>query len=301
MNRKSVALVFGIMLLILLASLGGSQFLQSINENNIVNRQIRTARAFWAAEAGIAHGISQLRDCEDNGNCTASDTITYGSDSYNYSATITDLGSSHYKISSTASLGDTTKKVYAAVELNDVDASNFSYGVETQGTVDVSGSAAITPSDSVNESATLVFENYFGFSKEQIKAMADYTYTDPENNIEPVAGITWVTVSEGGSFKITSNTWAGSGILIIEGDVILEGDTVLTGGDFDGIIYVIGDMDVPAGNPTIDGALLIEGSSTAVTRFRGNFELNYDTTEIDNALDNIRFRSPSLMAWWESD
>ena len=292
--RKAIALIFSLLVMAVLFIIGQSFFTQTLNGSNLVKRYVTSLRAFWAAESGISKGIEKLKECAQSGDCQVSGTIDYENESYSYFATISVLDSLNYRVDSSGSLGQITKNISAVVRLRDIDANNFPYAIESQGAIEVKGSAQITPSDSKKENSDLDFESLFGFTKDELKSYAIYYYQDPPNNVEPVEDITWVELSEGREFRITSNNWEGSGILII------NGDAKITGGEFEGIIYVIGELKVPAGNPTVEGTILVEGDPSETTSLRGNFELDYDTEAIDEALNNLRYVAPQTVAWWQT-
>ncbi len=292
--RKAIALIFSLLVMAVLFIIGQSFFTQTLNGSNLVKRYVTSLRAFWAAESGISKGIEKLKECVQSGDCQVSGTIDYENESYSYSATISVLDSLNYRIDSSGSLGQITKNISAVVRLRDIDANNFPYAIESQGAIEVKGSAQITPSDSKKENSDLDFKSLFGFTKDELKSYATYYYQDPPNNVEPVEDITWVELSEGKELRITSNNWEGSGILII------NGDAKITGGEFEGIIYVIGELEVPAGNPTVEGTILVEGDPSETTSLRGNFELDYDTEAIDEALNNLRYVAPQTVAWWQT-
>jgi len=298
MSKKGIALLLALLILAVLVILGSSLFISSLTESNLTKRDVRGKRAFWAAESGISKGIEKLKECAQSGDCQVSGTIDYENESYSYFATISVLDSLNYRVDSSGFLGQITKNISAVVRLRDIDANNFPYAIETEGLLDIGGSAQITPSDSTKEQSSLNFNSLFTFTKEELKSYADYTYTDPPNNITPCEGITWVDVSPDNEFRITSDSWEGSGILVIQGNV------KITGGRFRGIIYIIGGrlevpLEVAAGNPLIEGAILVECMPTSTTQIRGNFTLNYDLDAINEALDNLRFIAPQIVAWWE--
>ena len=294
MSKKGIALLLALLILAVLVILGSSLFISSLTESNLTKRDVRGKRAFWAAESGISKGIEKLKECAQSGDCQVSGTIDYENESYSYFATISVLDSLNYRVDSSGFLGQITKNISAVVRLRDIDANNFPYAIESQGAIEVKGSAQITPSDSKKENSDLDFESLFGFTKDELKSYATYYYQDPPNNVEPVEDITWVELSEGREFRITSNNWEGSGILII------NGDAKITGGEFEGIIYVIGELKVPAGNPTVEGTILVEGDPSETTSLRGNFELDYDIEAIDEALNNLRYVAPQTVAWWQT-
>ena len=108
-------------MLVVLSTLGGSLFLQSINDNNLVKRHVDSTRAFWAAEAGVAEGIRKLRDCDIDGECTVEGNITYENSSYQYNVTISQLDGTNYQIDSTVLGTDVTKIISIGVKLNETD------------------------------------------------------------------------------------------------------------------------------------------------------------------------------------
>lgn len=78
----------------------------------------------------------------------------------------------------------------------------------------------------------------------------------------------------GTSFSLTSGALNGSGILIVNGDLNLNG------GNFTGIIYVIGNFS-NQGNSTINGSIIVEGNvSLNTTKVAGAMTVQYDPLAI---------------------
>ena len=95
-------------------------------------------------------------------------------------------------------------------------------------------------------------------------------YTEAQNNEpDPANGITWIE----GDANYTMKWWDGQGILIVTGNL------KLTGGVFEGIIYVMGDLDGQAGGAYVKGGIVIGGDA----KIAGTSSIVYDAVTIDNA------------------
>ena len=103
-----------------------------------------------------------------------------------------------------------------------------------------------------------------------------------------VTGITWVEDATNMS-KITSNTWNGSGILVIIGDL------KISGGDFNGVLWVEGGLFI-SGNTEINGALFVESGVTVDTTVTGTADITLDSDEIDAAFSGL---PPFIESWRE--
>ena len=149
--------------------------------------------------------------------------------------------------------------------------------ISASGTVNIQGSADVN--GDIVENGCPAFEDIFGASKEDVKNSADNYYEDPPNNVTPIENLTWVEYVSQTEFQITDNNYVGSGILIVNGDF------VITGGTFDGIIWIVGNLFV-SGNPIINGAVFVESDieieGDAV--FTGNCELNFTEGAVGDAL-----------------
>ena len=153
--------------------------------------------------------------------------------------------------------------------------------IEAGGDVDVSGTATID-GDVVAESGSFenpdeYFEAIFGVTKDEMRGRAQsppnryYDYAISNNIVE---NITWVDGAPDQS-QVTSNTWAGSGIWVVNGNL------KITGGTFEGILWVTGSLEIAAGNPVINGAVFVE--STMTVGILGNLTLTHDTDAITEA------------------
>ncbi|OGX18540.1 MAG: hypothetical protein A3K83_07620 [Omnitrophica WOR_2 bacterium RBG_13_44_8b] len=108
----------------------------------------------------------------------------------------------------------------------------------------------------------------------------------------PVDGITWVDLSPGEELRISSDTWSGSGLLVV------GGDAQITGGTFNGILYVIGKLRM-SGNPVINGSVLAESQAEIDTTLTGNVTISYDSGAITSALGPLGFVAPVIVSWEE--
>ena len=301
MNKKAIALLTIFLILVPLSLLVMGFFSKNMTEAKLIRKYIGGIRSFWAAEAGVAETIKNLRSCVYEGECTVAGAIVYENNTYQYNTTITHLDGKYYRIDSTGAGIESTKKVATVIQLREVYPSKFENAIETQGDIETSGSACINPEGSAKPFSALDFEKLFGVAKEEVKMHADYQYVNPPNNVQPCDGITWVELSEDNQFRITDHNWRGKGILVIDGDAVIDVDATITGGKFDGIIYITGELEIPAGNPVLSGTVLVEDSVTDVTKLLGNLEINYDPAKIEEALNLLSFISPHRVAWWEQN
>ncbi len=148
------------------------------------------------------------------------------------------------------------------------------FTAETGGSGEIKGSPPLGP-----DAPFPSIEDIFGFTKEEMEGISTRNYTDPPNNSD-VDGITWVKFQDNSEFKITTAGWYGSGILVVDGDL------AISGGTFDGIIYVFGNLTV-SGNPQISGGVLVQTQiDTTATITAGTPFIAYDSVNIANAFDN---------------
>ncbi len=69
-SKKSIALVFSLIVIVVLASLSMSMLYRSISENRMAKKYEESAKAFWLAEAGANRALEELRDSySTTGNC----------------------------------------------------------------------------------------------------------------------------------------------------------------------------------------------------------------------------------------
>ena len=167
------------------------------------------------------------------------------------------------------------------------------------GDIEVGGSADITGNLYENCDPPLSFEDFFGITKAEMEAIADNNLEDPPNNPEGIEDITWVSFeNEGGSLKVTTAAWEGSGILII------DGDAHFSGGSFDGIMWITGELFIN-GNNGFNGGIYVEGGIhyEDVTVI-GDAQITYDRAAIIAAFANaslILDYELKIISWFEDE
>lgn len=304
-KQRGIALIMALLLIFVLSMLSASFFSGVINENRLVKRFVNSTRALWLAEAGVAEAINNMPS-----NVSGS---LYGDNNYSYSASTTLWPLSqnvYYQISSTGSVsvpsyGTISRSLTVITETTPVDPNHFQHAIRTTSDLVVKGSATINGPQ--EEFASLNFTDLFQHSKAEMESFATNPYVDPPVNVTPVEGITWVNISPGQEFRITSDTWRGGcgadGDCAATADngaiLVVEGDAQITGGTYYGIIYVIGKLRM-SGNPVINGTILAESSTEIDTLLTGNVTINYDSSDITNALSPLQFVAPAVVSWKEN-
>jgi hypothetical protein len=289
MIRKAAILLLVVLVIIVLSLLAYTFFYKNINEDRLVRRHIESIRAFWLAEAGLAHALAEFSNASGN----------IGGSNYTYSAAIDSVNgtTNYYRISSSGrvNLGANAfirRTLEAFVRTGSNDPANFKYAIETTTELEIRGSVDINPDDSKKEYSTLDFANLFGISKADMETFANHTYNNAVSfDMTSASQVTWINVASGVELDITGGS--GSGVLIINGKVKIRGNAV-----FDGIIYVIGELTM-TGTPVVSGAVLAESSTTVDTDLGGNVTLNYDTNKITDALAQVNFLNRNMVSWRE--
>lgn len=291
-NKRGVVLVYSLLVTVVLSILLGSLYLSSINENLQANQYVNSMRAFWLAEAGIATvkanpGLSAI-----SGNLGASN--------YTYNVpppqVVPGTNNVYWIVNSTGTVtlpsgSSVTRTLTATIKTAGADSSKFPYAIDTTAELEQHGSAVTINGTFRQEDNTINFTNMFGISKTTMKASANHLYTDSNFNA-PVDGITWVDVSSGNTLDISGNL-TGSGILVVNGNTKISGTV-----NFNGIIYVIGVLTM-TGNVTTNGSIVAESSATADTTLSGHVTINFELSDIQNALTNIQFLNKQIVAWQE--
>lgn len=289
MNKRAVVLIFSLMVTLVLAVLLASFYFKSISESQLSRSFVDSSRAFWLAEAGIAKVKGS------SGLSSASGYI--GDTNHTYNAVVSHISGLFYEVASTGTVtlpnGKTvSRRVITIIETGTVDPLKFQYGIETTTDLVVRGSVDINPSDSWKEYSALDFAYLFTVSKAVMKASATHLYTASDFGEPAVNGITWVEVPTGETCTIAGNL-VGSGILVINGNTHFSGTI-----DFHGIIYVIGELTI-TGTVTTNGSILAESSTTVDTELKGNVTINYNLTDITNALSSVAFLTKRVVSWRE--
>ncbi len=289
-NNRGVVLVFSLLLTLILSSVLGALYLSVSSENQQANQNVNSTRAFWLAEAGIATikanpGLSAV-----SGNL--------GGSNYTYNVpapqVVPGTGNVYWIINSTGTVSlpggsSVSRTLTATIKTAGADSSKFPYAIDTTAELEIKGAAVTINGTFKEEDTTINFTNMFGISKTTMEASADHLYTN-SNFSAPVDGITWVNVASGGTLNI-SGSLTGSGILVINGNAKFSGTVV-----FNGIIYVIGTLTM-TGNVTTSGSIIAESSAEADTTLTGSVTINFELSEIEDALTSVQFLNKQIVAW----
>lgn len=300
MNKRGIALVFALLVVVVLSILTSSFFVGSINESNLVKRFVNSTRAFWLAEAGIAEGKHDLPGSSSGINYpfayVTTDDLHWAGPQYRY-----------YQIESTGTSESITRTLSAIVktEYLNPNADNFPYAIQTTVNLVMKGNVGIEPpnedtngipepGEGWRQNSLLNFANLFTCSKEDLKSHATHLYTSIDAST-PMSGITWVEPTSG-SLNIAGN-YSGSGLMVIQGNAHISGTI-----DFSGIIYVIGDLTI-TGTVATSGSVLAETDILLDpnTELKGTVDLTYDLAAIEAALAEVSEVNinPTLVSWRE--
>ena len=274
-SEKGIALVAALAFTLILTILGLSVLIVASNEITLTRKDINETKAFYLAEAGLGMAISDLPN-------TNSFSGTLGNGEYD--VTITPVSAYGWTIESVGSVNMATRRIRVVVGPDITTAMTVSGGLDVKGNAEVNGD--------VVENTTPIFEDVFGVTKTEMQDNATYKYTSPPNNKMPVGEITWIT----NAFKITTNSWVGGGIMIVNGNLDISGGT------FNGVIWVIGKLSI-SGNPVINGSIFVEGNVTVDTTVTGTAVVSFDQSAIDDAFSNLSTfpvsPKPAVLSWQE--
>jgi len=300
MNRRGIALIFALLVVLVLSILLSIFFFKSINENNLVNRYVNSVRAFWVAEAGVAEAIKNLPNTYTN------DTLG----NYYYNATTTTFGS-YYNITSIGTVGlpnggyiRRTVKVVAGT--GTVNASKFQYALAAandlcfggKGSCNKQATEFIDPDVCnghpcwVENDTTINFRDLFGYEQSEIEQIARH-YNSTNFNASLNNETVWVDVDPDSTLMVTGSL-TGRGILIINGSVHFGGTY-----QFSGIVYVLGTLTARG---TFDsyGTVMVASTSDIDNSVNGNPDFYYNTTEITNALNLLANNFVHIVSWRET-
>jgi hypothetical protein len=272
-NNSGAILALVVIILVVVNVLGIGLLSQSAMNAIEVVKKVQSNQAFWIAEGGLGMAISYLPD-------TNPFSGTLGNGEYNVTITPVSGFSYRWTIESVGSVNIVTRRIRVVVVVRP----DVTTAMMVSGDLDVK-SAAVKITGDVNENTTPCFEDVFGVTKEEMQDNATYEYTSPLINQMPVEKITWIN----NNFKITkTGSWVGRGIVIVNGDLDM------TGGTFDGIIWVIGELFI-SGNPVINGSIFVEGKATVDTTITGTAEISFHQSAIEDAFSNLS----TVLSWQE--
>ena len=82
--------------------------------------------------------------------------------------------------------------------------------------------------------------------------------------------------------------------------MVVTGDLKIAGGKFNGIIWVVGNLDI-GGNTVINGSIFVEGSATI--GITGTAEVSFDHSAIGDAFSDLgtlpELPEPVVLSWQE--
>lgn len=291
-NKKGFILLASYMVIAVLLILATGFAIRSIGEQRVAYKEKDSIQAFWLAEAGLDRAISELPDSPLSGQLGPG----------NYSTQTTSISSTQFLITSKGGVPTTDETdpnnvvriIKALVEqpANEADPSGITSAITANGDVVVKGSAEVN--GDIDDNYVFDFEEIFGISKETMEENAVNHYTDPENNVTPVASTTWADCESIDEMTISASAWEGNGILVVNGDLRI------TGGHFEGIIWVIGTLWV-SGNPIIDGAIYVESGAEFDTTITGNPIVSFDSDSISAAFDSLPSDLPPYIISWKEE
>ena len=286
----------------------------ALNDRQVVVSQANGVRAFYAAESGINVAFQALTDSDWTGWDTTTNPALFtlplqnlvdsgGNTIARYEVEL-DLSNADTRIAESTGYSPTTADIERSMRVTFV---RLEAVIIAKGGVDIKGNAQIN--GDISEYTEFYFETIFGDTIANIKgASTTQVVIDPPNNHSPVPSpaegytdansngqydvgeafvdddgdgewdneknITWFEIVDSDGAMITTNSWAGSGILVVE-----DGDLTITGGNFDGIVWVMGNLRI-AGNATINGTIFVDGTVEDITEISGTPTISYSEAEI---------------------
>lgn len=308
MNKRGVVLLLALVVFLVLSVLASAFFTRSISENNLVKRQVASTQALWYAEEGISRGMAQLTSSlATPATVTGSDPTVSGYDAQIESVSDEPCGKAFQIVSiGRVYLGavavSRSVESYVCLEQNVVNG-DFDYAIEVNGPIKMAPAPPkVFPDDSyAKPDAGVSFAERFGFTSDELRAYAQSVgryYEDPSAPLASIPNdypVTWYKITDPAKkLQVPKTGWTGSGIMVVEGNCDIEG------GEFKGIIWVIGELKV-AGNVQTWGTVVSECDTTVTTDVTGTPALTWSQGEIDAALqgpaDALAGRTP--LSWRE--
>ena len=158
--------------------------------------------------------------------------------------------------------------------------------ITANGNIDIGGASSVSGGINPYVNPALDFENFFGITMAEMRAIADtvynHDYVNPPINPGGFSGVTYVSFTNPtGILQISRSSWSGSGLLVV------DGNCSITGGDFTGVIWCTGSLFI-RGNDSFNGAIYNEGidnsgGPTLDVRLRGTSDITYDAAAVEAA------------------
>jgi len=143
----------------------------------------------------------------------------------------------------------------AMIEVIDtkLDMLDFAAAITTAGTVVLKAKSEVN--GGIIEGADFTLEEVFGVEGDVLKNAAIRNgsyYENPDNNEAVAETITWID----GDYQMT-NSWSGTGIMIVNGDIKITAQ-----GSFEGIIFVFGSYEIVAQVDIFGAVFILDENAT---------------------------------------
>lgn len=302
-KEQGSAMILAIVVLFIIFIIGASIVFLSENETRKTVKSNKQNEAIYIADGGVEKALWEINRTS---GYAGEANIVLGSGTYTVTVSTPAGYPDQREIISTGQIGSYQRKIKVLCErlpggitVNSALAcggnvnmgGNASVaGVTLTGvlvpvgcSVSTAGGASVSGTPATGNAPFPAFEDIFGLTMAQMKGFATTKYTNPGNN-PACTGITWID----GDLKASSSGWHGTGITIVNGDFDMSG------GDFTGVIYVVGTFRM-TGNARIDGSILSQ-SMADVTGIFGTADIAYSPAAIDQANNVYPFK---INTWQE--
>jgi hypothetical protein len=296
MRDEGSALFIGIVMMLLLSALAGAYITVSMsNASNTASRK-DSLQAYYVAEAGLEKAVADLNAGTLAIPAGGSTTINGTLDTYNFSAVVTDIGSSKFRVVSDAIVDGFERKMESVIG---VEYPPFlQYGIITDGRLEIKGAVKVhgsihsnynsktTPSISNSGVAFAVDKSISAVGSISLPAGNVGGDILPYSPAVPIPNIDLATIKEKaiaqGHYYSVSHDWSppkGSkegpqlsvnDVIFVEGDITLNSNTIIGAGVIacTGTMKINGNITSNPGDPKqIQSVMLISGGDT---NFTGN-------------------------------
>jgi len=311
MNKKGSVLVVTLGFIMVFSMLGVGSIYHASMQNVAAEKRRQSMEAFWLAEGGVEKAKTKLRQASsvlipDSDSPVALGHGTY--DVYSMADPGCPLCLDRWLVHSEGLVKNQPRTIEVIMAKYDID--NV---LMTQGPIKDFENC---PMASVGIDCSLVEENVdFSFesvlngtSQQDIVNNADYTYTDPQNagDVDPIAGITVIYLTgNNASLSLTTDNQTATTFLLIDTTQVTSNSkpniNIAGNGDFLGIIWVIGAVEIK-GTTDIRGSVFVQSGSSNQTTVLGNANLEYDAVAIQGAIGAVGtsgVSTPAAIAWKE--
>lgn len=290
MGKKGLALILTFMVILVLTILGTAIVSKSVSEVRIAQQYTKSAQAFWIAEAGVAQALTQLKNDFNNLNSIAPTPLGQGQ--YSVDTIVVEgpnrrLFTAHGFVPSAAAPRTERKITVLVQNLGGIHPDLITYAIETSGILDIT--EKLSQRFTHHDNSGLTFQDVFGMTEDEVKAIAvtaqaqgtGQIYTNPPANQQPVNGITWVELTGGNKYSISSN-WSGSGLLIVNSNGNNVALDISGTWNFTGMIWVNGGVKI-SGTPNIAGAVFARSSVGIESDLSGTPTIDFNSLTVASA------------------